>query len=100
MNIRLEQRADGVILPVKANPGARENALRGVHDGQLKVSVTAAPEKGKANKAIIEVLARKLELKRSQIEIIAGDTSSEKKLMIRDCSLDDLATKLMAALTP
>ncbi len=100
MNVRLEQRADGVILPVKASPGARENAFRGVHDGQLKVSVTAAPEKGKANKAIIEMLARTLELKRSQIEIVAGETSCEKKFLIRDCNADDLVTKLMAALTP
>ncbi|MDZ4783641.1 MAG: DUF167 domain-containing protein [Planctomycetia bacterium] len=100
MNVRLEQRTEGVILPVKASPGARENALRGVHDGQLKVSVTAAPEKGKANKAIIEVLARTLDLKRSQIEIIAGETSSEKKFLIRDCTAEDLAIRLTTALAP
>lgn len=98
MNVRLEARAEGVILPVKANPGARENALRGVHDGQLKVSVTAAPEKGKANQAIIATLAEALSLKRSQIELIAGDTSGEKRFLVRDCSLETLSQKIAAAL--
>lgn len=98
MNVRLEARAEGVILPVKANPGARENALRGVHDGQLKVSVTAAPEKGKANQAIIATLAQALSLKRSQIELIAGETSGEKRFLVRDCSLETLSQKIATAL--
>ncbi len=96
--IALELHADGVILPVKASPGTRENAIRGAHDGQLKVSVTTAPEKGKANKAIIEVLARALQLKRGQIELIAGDTSAQKKFLVRDCSLEELSAKLAAVL--
>ncbi len=97
--IALKPHADGVILPVKASPGARENAIRGMHDGQLKISVTAAPEKGKANKAIIEVLARALKLKRGQIELIAGDTSAQKRFLVRDCSLEELTAKLAAVLT-
>ena len=98
MNVRLEARAEGVILPVKANPGARENALRGVHDGQLKVSVTAAPEKGKANQAIVATLAQALSLKRSQIELIAGETSGEKRFLVRGCSLETLSQKIATAL--
>lgn len=98
MSVRLEARADGVILPVKANPGARENAVRGVHAGQLKVSVTVAPEKGKANKAIIETLAEALRLRRSQIELIAGATSGEKKFLVRECALEALARSIEAAL--
>ncbi len=97
--IALEPHADGVILPVKANPGARENAIRGAHDGQLKISVTAAPEKGKANKAIIEVLARALKLKRGQFKLIAGDTSAQKRFLVRDCPLEELSAKLAAALS-
>lgn len=98
MNVALEARSGGVVLPVKASPGARANAIRGAHDGQLKVSVTAVPEKGRANQAIIEVLARALKLKRGQIELIAGDMSAQKKFLIRDCSLEELSAKLSAVL--
>ena len=80
----LEPHADGTILPVRAHPGARRNEIRGVQDGMLKVSVTQAPEKGKANKAVIELLAKKLGLKKSQIELIAGETSADPWL--RRCS--------------
>jgi uncharacterized protein (TIGR00251 family) len=92
--IALEERADGVLLAVKAQPGARQNALRGEHNGMLKVSVTQAPEKGKANQAIIEVLARELGLKRGQIELIGGETASQKKFLVRDCSLATLSERI------
>jgi uncharacterized protein len=98
MSVRLEPHAEGVVLPVKANPGARENAIRGAHDGQLKVSVTAAPEKGKANKAIAETLASELQLKRAQIELIAGETAAQKRFLIRDCNAAELLEKIEQAM--
>jgi uncharacterized protein len=61
--IALESHGDGVILPVRAQTGARRNGIQGEHAGMLKVSVTAAPAKGKANKAIQEVLAEQLNLR-------------------------------------
>ena len=57
----------------------------------LKVSVTQAPEKGKANKAVIELLAKKLGLKKSQIELIAGETSHQKRFLLREIKPDELA---------
>ncbi len=51
---------EGVVLLVRAQPGARENAIRGVQNGVLKVAVTQVAEKGKANKAIVELLCRSL----------------------------------------
>ena len=50
--IALEPHAAGTILPVRAQPGARRNEIRGEQDGMLKVSVTQVAEKGKANKLI------------------------------------------------
>ena len=92
--IALEQAAVGVILPVKAQAGGRANALRGEQNGMLKVSVTQVAEKGKANQAILALLAEKLELRRSQIELVSGETSSQKKLLIRDCELEELRRRL------
>lgn len=97
--ITLEERSDGVLLPLKAQPGGRQNAIRGEQNGMLKVSVTQAPEKGRANQAIVEVLAKSLDLKRSQIELVSGETASQKKFLIRSCSLADLAERIKILLS-
>lgn len=89
---------DGVLLPVQAQPGARRNGLVGVHAGRLKVAVTQAPEKGKANDAIVEVLADELSLKRSQIALVSGPTNSRKVFRVRDLTLDELAERIAGCL--
>jgi uncharacterized protein len=92
--ISLESHPDGVILPVRAQPGSRKNELRGEHEGMLKVCVTQSPEKGKANKALAELLAKTLGIKKSQVELLAGETSHHKKFLIRGIAIQDLAAKL------
>lgn len=92
--IALEPRDDGVLLPVRAHAGARRNEVRGEQDGMLKVSVTQAPEKGKANKAIVELLAKQLGLRRSQIELVSGETAPQKRFLVRDVTLDDLQQRI------
>jgi uncharacterized protein len=88
----------GLILPLLAQPKARQNAVTGEHDGRLKVAVTEAPEKGKANKAIVKVLAAALGLKKSQLEIVAGEASQRKKCRVMGIAPDDLRRRLAAAL--
>ncbi|TXT33772.1 MAG: hypothetical protein FD138_1796, partial [Planctomycetota bacterium] len=55
--IALETHPQGIIVPVKAQPGARRNGVAGEHAGALKVQVTQAPEDGKATDAVLELLA-------------------------------------------
>ena len=50
MPVQIEPHPQGVVIAVRAQPGAKKNGITGEHDGALKVSVTQAPEKGKANK--------------------------------------------------
>jgi uncharacterized protein (TIGR00251 family) len=95
--ISLESHADGTILPVRAQPGARRNEIRGLQDGVLKVCVTQAPEKGKANKAVAELLAKKLGLKKSQIELLSGETSHQKRFLVRGIGFQDLAARIERA---
>jgi uncharacterized protein (TIGR00251 family) len=92
--ISLEVTNAGVLIPVKAQPGARRNAITGTHDGSLKVVVSQAPEKAKANIAIIKILAESLDLKKSQIELHSGPTSSHKKFLLIDVTVDELHRKL------
>lgn len=81
--IALEKHAEGTILPVRAHAAARRNAIRGEQAGSLQVSVTQAPEKGKANKAIVAVLADALKLRKSQFELLSGETSPQKRFLVR-----------------
>ena len=93
--IALQPHPQGVILPVRAQAAARQNAIRGEQNGMIKVSVTQAPEKGKANKAIIEVLADRLSLRTSQIELVSGETSPQKLFLVRGISLKELSERIV-----
>jgi len=98
MPVEVAAHAVGSILPVQAQPRARRNGVVGEHAGALKVAVTQAPEKGKANDALVKVLAHDLSLKRSQIELLSGDTSTRKVFLIRDLAPAELLAKIQAAL--
>jgi uncharacterized protein (TIGR00251 family) len=82
--IELKQESRGVVLPVSAQAGARRNGIVGVRNGMLRVAVTAAAEKGKANRAIIGVLSEALDVPKSAIEIVSGEASSKKRFVIVD----------------
>ena len=94
----LETTAQGVILPVKAQPKSRRDSIVGIYDGRLKVTVTQAPEKGKANAAIAKLLAKKLGIKHSQLSLISGETSTQKKFLITDVSIDVVRRRIAASL--
>ena len=96
--IALEAHPQGTILPLRAQAGARRNGLRGVQAAALAVSVTQAPEKGKANKAIVALLADVLGVRKSQIELLAGETAPHKRFLIRGLTPAELAARLEQAL--
>jgi uncharacterized protein (TIGR00251 family) len=92
--ITITEHAEGCILSVRAQPGARKAGVMGDQAGMLKVSVTAPPEQGRANKALVEVLREALGLKRSQVELLGGETSREKRFLIRGLSRHELEAKV------
>ena len=92
--IDLQPHAEGTILPVRAQTGARRSEIRGEQDGALKVCVTQSPEKGKANKALIALLSKELSLRKSQLELIAGETSHQKRLLVRHLTPEELAERI------
>jgi len=94
--IALRDSADGCILPVRVHPGAKRNAITGVHDGALKISLTTPPTDGRANDALIAFLAERLGVPRARISLIAGATSRVKALRIAGLS----AAEIHAAIGP
>jgi hypothetical protein len=89
MHSPIEPHPQGVVIRVKARPGARRNAFAGLHDGALRIDVTAAPEKGKANSAIIALLAKNFGVAKSSIELISSPANPQKRFLIAGL---DLAT--------
>ena len=77
---------EGVRCLVRLTPNASKDSLDGpmeTTDGvRLKVSVTAIPEKGKANASLAKLLAKKLRLPKTSIRLIAGEQSRNKTLLI------------------
>lgn len=89
----------GATLAVRAQPGARKNAVLGEHAGALKVSVTAPPEDGRANEAIVEVLKDWFGVKRSQVELLSGATNRNKVFLIRGVPAEQLAERIREQLS-
>ena len=98
MPIAISPHAEGCLLPVRAQPGARKNAVIGEHNGALKVAVTAPPEGGRANDALVEVLREWLGVKRSQVELVGGKSNRNKQFLIRGSTPDELAARVTACL--
>ena len=96
--IALQSHPEGTILPVRAQPAARRNEIRDTQDGMLRVCVTQSPEKGKANKALIALLSKSLGLRKSQLELIAGETSPQKRFLVRGITPEELAERIEQAL--
>jgi len=94
--IGVESHPEGSVLPVRAHAGARRNEVAGEHDGMLRVSVTQAPEKGKANKAIAELLAHRLGVRKRCVELLSGETSVQKRFLIREVSATELVQRIQS----
>ena len=77
-----------MILRVSLTPKSSANQIDGVVDKidgpALKVRVTAVPEKGKANAALIKLLAKSLAVAAGRISVLSGSKDRQKKLLIAD----------------
>jgi len=86
-----------VTLSLKVVPGASRNHIAGWLDTRLKLRVTAAPEKGKANKAVIRLLAAALGLPDSSISLVSGSNSVIKTVRIAGLTEAEVMARLDGA---
>ncbi len=94
MNVDLTAAGGGTLVRVKAHAGARQNAVRGVHAGAVKVDVTAAPERGRANEAILRLLAKVLAVPRKGVELVSGERSTLKNVLVRPLEMEEIRLRL------
>ncbi len=80
---RMHDGKTGAAITVRVTPRSSRNEIAEImNDGTIKIRLTAAPVDGAANKALIDFLAKVLEVSASQIEIVAGLSSKDKLITI------------------
>jgi uncharacterized protein len=89
----------GAAITVKVTPRAKKTGVAGVmDDGTIKIKLAAPPVDGAANKALVEYLAEVLGLPRSQVDIVAGETSERKLVSLVGISPEKVDTILRGLL--
>jgi len=88
------ERDGGVYVRVRAAPGSRCEGILGVRGDALRVAVRAPPERGKANAALVEALARALGLHPRSVAVARGEASRDKLLWIEGLSRAEFIEKL------
>jgi uncharacterized protein (TIGR00251 family) len=78
----VEEIAEGVRFGVVVAPRASREAILGVHDGALKVALTAPPVDGAANEALVALLARALRVGKRDVRVVSGQASRRKRLEV------------------
>jgi uncharacterized protein (TIGR00251 family) len=94
---------DGIAISLKVTPKATHSRIDGVAadaEGRahLRVRVTEAPEKGKANEAVAKLVARALGVPKSAVEIASGETGRVKTVVVRGAGLEARMEALLLSL--
>ena len=85
-------------VQVRVQPGARTSEVRGLKNGVLHVRVTAPPREGRANRALLELMARTLAVKKSDLEIVRGHTSRDKVVAVQGITRGEVIERLEGTL--
>jgi len=84
----------GVVFAAKIIPGSSRTAVCGLLDDMVKIKISAAPEKGKANQCLLEFLAKQLGVKKGAVSIISGYTGPVKNIQVLGISAETLVKEL------
>jgi hypothetical protein len=93
--LALHETASGVTFAVKVQPRAKKNSIAGELGDAVKITLTAPPVDGRANQACIEFFADLLNVSRSSIAIIAGESSRNKVIRVSGVPVEALREKLL-----
>ncbi len=85
---------EGVAIDLVVQPRASKNEVVGLQGEELKVRLTSPPVEGAANKLCCEFFAKKLRVAKRDVELIAGDKSRHKRLLIRGATVEQVEDAL------
>ncbi|MEE8106649.1 MAG: DUF167 domain-containing protein [Planctomycetota bacterium] len=95
---RIGTHGRGVTLLVHVVPSASREEVAGVHGDALKVRVTAAPERGKANRSVCRLLARLLDWPANRVELLSGESARKKVVLFQGMDHAELQARLVTLL--
>jgi len=90
----IRETKNGLSFDIHVNPHASRAGISGISEGILKLKVTAPPVEGAANEACIDLLAKTLKLRKSQMKISAGAKGRKKTILVSEISKTDLERKI------
>jgi hypothetical protein len=90
----LEEHPNGTILAVRVVPRSSRAEIIGVVDGSLRVRLAAPPVDGAANAALIELVARLCGIPKSRVNILSGERSKQKRLLLRGIDATEVRHRL------
>lgn len=93
--LKITEVEGGVAFAVRVVPRASKNEIVGVHGDALKIRLTAPPVEGKANEALVAFLAQRLDVRRSQVEIVVGTTSRRKMIRVTGLLAQEVEARLL-----
>jgi uncharacterized protein (TIGR00251 family) len=83
------------LLNVKVVPGSSRDRVAGRYGDGIKVQVSAPPEGGRANDAVLAVIAKAMGLKRQQVRLVSGRTQARKVVEIFDVAYHEVFERLV-----
>lgn len=84
----LQQTNKGIVISIKINPKAARSEIVGWENEELKIRISAVPEKGEANAELIRYLSRFFSIGKSNIELLQGQTSRHKIICLKGIALE------------
>jgi uncharacterized protein len=87
MDLPYSKARDGIIIEVKVDPRSSRNEIVGAVDKTIRIKLTAPPVGGAANALLIELLAEKFGIRKSDIIIMKGESSRHKLIKLRGVNL-------------
>jgi len=96
MGVELLQVSDGVVVDVFVKPNSKQFGLR-VEGNEVVVLCRESPVKGRVNKELIKEFSR---IFKKRVEVVAGFTSRQKKVLIRDITVDEAKSILTGGMHP
>ena len=88
--IEIVEKAGSLYFFVQVRPGAKREGISGEIDGAMKIEVTAPPHEGKANAAVVKLLASSLGIAKSKLEIVSGSKSKKKRVKVEGVGRGDV----------
>jgi len=82
------------IIAIRVHPSASRNEIMGWTGDVLRINIAATPEKGKANKELIDFISNKLSIRKDQVEIVKGHTSRNKTIGISGLSQAEVMERI------